>query len=269
MTLKINKTSGKLKSVDYMSKMLLFLIIGLLCCNWAGSQPVNLKADRPGFSTGTHAVTPGRLYLELGYQYSFNARNEFLNYSEIPDLNIRIGIADKLEMFVMWDGWSISHNGSEATNTGNGTEPGLPGLGAKYQLIRADGYNLTLLGLLEGTDARNSFSADPAIALVWDFELSARFELFGLAQGGSEAAAGGNNLSTRFAVGLGFAISDRLESFAEYYNIAYPGRGEAFGGSEFGLMYLLTPEIQLDIYGGYAFSREMDHYSGLGISRRF
>lgn len=250
--------------------MLFCLIIGLSCCPWAGSQPVTLKADRPGFSTGTHAVTPGRLYLELGYHYSFSNSDELFNYSQVPDFNLRIGVAEKLEIFLMWDGWSIAHgNQNNQVNTGNGTEAGLPGLGAKYRLIRSDGYNLTLLGLLEGTDAKNSFSFDPAIALTWDLELSGRFELFGLLQGGSETADAGNSFKTQIAVGLGFEISDRVEAFAEYYNVASPRKGEFSGGSEFGMMYLLTPEIQLDIYGGYGPASEAGYYTGLGIARRF
>ncbi len=246
------------------------MIIGLFNCSPAGSQPVNLKADRPGFSTGTHAVTPGGLYLELGYHYSIGDNYESFSYSQIPDLNLRLGIADKLEMSLMWDGWNIAHSErNDLVNSGNGTEAGLPGLGAKYRLIRSGGYNLTLLGLLEGTNVGNSFSVDPAVALAWDIELSGRFELFGLLQGGSETAGAANYFITQIAIGLGLGISDRLGSFAEYYNVANPGKDEFSGGSEFGVMYLLTPEIQLDIYGGYGPGSEAGYYGGLGIARRF
>jgi len=36
----------------------------------AGDAPI--VADRPGFSTGTYTVKPGKLNIELGYQYAFN-----------------------------------------------------------------------------------------------------------------------------------------------------------------------------------------------------
>ncbi len=269
----MKKLFEKMKKSELPNRLvgvLICLVTALSVNAEAASQPDDLIADRPGFSTGTHSVTPGKFYLEIGYQYSFNTEKNLHNYSDIPDLNLRIGIANKLELFVMWDGWSISHyKGIDGIGSGNAIEAGLPGLGAKYQLVRADDYNITLLGMLEGTDANNSYSVDPALALAWDYELSGRFELFGLVQGGYEANPGNNDFLTLFAMGLGFEINDRMETFAEYYNIAYPGTGKLQNGSEFGIMYLLNSDTQLDIYGGYGFGREMDHYMGLGISRRF
>ena len=31
-----------------------------------------IVADRPGFSTSTYTVTPGKFVVELGYQFAFN-----------------------------------------------------------------------------------------------------------------------------------------------------------------------------------------------------
>jgi hypothetical protein len=45
--------------------------------------------------------------------------------------------------------------------------------------------------------------------------------------------------------------------------------GKWFNVSEFGITYLLTPGIQLDLYGGSGLTGETDYYAGVGISQRF
>lgn len=232
------------------------------------SQPADLSADRPGFSTGTHAVTPGRVYFETGYQYTFSHEYNLSGSSQIPVMNVRIGIADKAELFLMWDGIEVSHI-SQAAGIPGKTGISLPGIGSKYRLIQSDEYNFTLIGTVESSVENNSFSVDPAIALAWDYSLSERFELFGIGQAGYETIPEISSLSTAIAVGIGFSITDRLNVFTEYYNVGYPGAGKLFNGSEFGIIYLLTPGIQIDLYGGLRLTGETDNYAGVGISQRF
>jgi hypothetical protein len=230
------------------------------------SQTDNLSADRPGFSTGTHSVSPGRVYLETGYHYNFF--NDFSGSSQLPVLNVRIGIADKMELFLMWDGMEVSHHTSESGIPGT-TEFGFPGIGSKYRITQSEAFNITLLGKVEGTLDNDSFSVNPAIALAWDYSLSERFELFGIGQAGYEPIPEFSSLSTITAIGIGFSLTDKLNISTEYYNIFYPGADKLFNGSEIGVTFLLTPEIQLDAYGGIGLSDEINNYAGAGISRRF
>ncbi|MBS4013668.1 MAG: hypothetical protein KGZ97_07905 [Bacteroidetes bacterium] len=52
----------------------------------------SLSPDRPGFSFGTHAATPGTIYLEMGYEFSFR---KDVKYSSLPSLNLKFGIMAK------------------------------------------------------------------------------------------------------------------------------------------------------------------------------
>jgi hypothetical protein len=54
-----------------MNNILAFLSLCAIQINaLAADEPI--VADRPDFSTGTYTVKPGKLNVELGYQYAFN-----------------------------------------------------------------------------------------------------------------------------------------------------------------------------------------------------
>ena len=233
--------------------VLVFVIFGLFNYTNLSAQPETITADRPGAAEGTHAVTPGIFYIELGYQYSF--RDNF-KMSSVPDVNFRFGLVDRVEMFIMWDGVNILHDIDD-------TELELPGIGGKYRLVMADEFNLTLLGAVEFSDD-DGFSAEPLLALAWDYELSDNLELFGTGL----TQYDGDDFEFLFVLGLEVEATDKIGVFAEYY-FTDMGTDKLFHGSEYGIMYLLTDDIQIDVYGGYGFSEEIAHYLGFGVSKRF
>lgn len=233
--------------------VLVSVFFGLISSNSLSAQSETIIADRPGAAEGTHAVTPGNFYIELGYQYSF--RDNF-KMSTVPDVNFRFGVVDRVEMFIIWDGYNFLHNTGIAIAE-------LPGLGGKYRLVMADDFNLTLLGAVEFSDDVG-FSAEPALALAWDYEFIDNLEIFGTGM----AEYDGDDFEFLFVLGLEAEATDNLAIFAEYY-FTDLGTDKLFHGSEYGIMYLLTDDIQLDVYGGYGFSDEIDHYLGFGVSKRF
>jgi hypothetical protein len=236
-----------------MKKTFLIMLMLALMLHVNASPPERLIADRPGFSAGTHAVTPGVFYLETGYQYSFAKGDN--NFSNLPMLNFRTGIISNMEIFIGWDGLTVTHAHRE-------TELNFPTAGMKYRLLKSEDFNLTAMGTLGFSD-NGKISADPAVALLWDYELASRWELFGIVQAGYEE----KRFSPQWAVGLGFTTSDKTDVFLEYYNTI--SQANWMQGLEFGLMYFLSNNIQLDIYGGYGLHDDLDHYVGLGFSRRF
>ncbi len=243
----------------------LFMSSGLL----HATQPQRLAADRPGFAWGTHTVTPGSFYLETGFQYSFFNDSHFSNYSSVPVFNLRIGIVNNLELFVSWDGWDIYHQRNEnGINTDN-HDLNLPLLGVKYKLVTAEYFTFTLLGLLEGNDDEGSFTVDPSLALLWDYSLTDNLELFGMAQAGTISASSGSEMSYSFAVGVGFPIAEKIEAFAEYFNMYNSISKKIYHGNEVGILFFLNDNIQLDVFGGYSYGKHWPHYLGAGFSQRF
>ena len=65
-----------------------------------------ISADRPGLSTGTHTVAPGVYYVELGYQYEFNNTGVDTATHTLPQLVLRTGLSDKIELDFIFDGWN-------------------------------------------------------------------------------------------------------------------------------------------------------------------
>ena len=76
-----------------------------------------LAPDRPGFSTGTHTVTPGRIYLEVGIGHSL-ARGEAVSETQAPQATVRTGVLPGLEVFVEWEGWTRSRDGEPVSAAG-------------------------------------------------------------------------------------------------------------------------------------------------------
>ncbi|MFW5792717.1 MAG: hypothetical protein ACOCWC_00435 [Bacteroidota bacterium] len=227
--------------------------------NNISAQTGSLSADRPGVSHGTHAVTPGNFYLEFGYQFSFNKN---LNYSSMPISNFRFGVVEGLEIFVGWSGFDVNH-------TLNQTETGLPSLGTKLQLLKGEAFNLTMVGSIAYSDISESFPVNPALALACDYEINDVFGVFGTVQGGYVSEADDKMIELVIAAGLGFGLTENLSSFIEYYNVSYPENSGIYHGSECGIMYLINNDLQIDAFGGYGFSNEIDHYMGVGIAKRF
>lgn len=234
------------------SLLTLLAIVFSLTTGNLSAQPEAITPDRPGAAEGTHAVTPGHFYIELGYQYSFRDKHKM---SSVPDITFRFGVVDRVEMFIFWDGFHILHKGED-------TDTDLPGMGGKYRLLMNHKFNLTLWGAV-GFSEIHDFAAEPALAVAWDYELTDNLEIFGTAMSGYAESY----FDFLFVVGIEKELSEKTAVFAEYY-FTDPGMNQLFHGTEFGIAYLLTNNIQLDAYGGYGMSEEIEHYIGFGLSKR-
>ncbi len=252
------------------SKIKIILLVLLWANGNAVAQmPERMIPDRPGFLTGTHTVTPGNLYLETGYQYSFNAQDAFRNFSDIPLVNIRFGLGTTTEMFVFWDGLNVGHKTHRPFATSSETEWNVPGIGLKQRIYTAEALSLTLMGVLEGSDESGTFKADPSLAILWELETDGILDFFGIAQLGRESEPESNLNNVVVGLGAAFAPGENTETFVEYYTIAYPEISEWYHGTEFGVMYFVSNNLQLDVYAGFSFGSKLFHYTGLGLARRF
>ncbi len=243
----------------------------------AASEKQTISADRPGFGDGTGIAPIGHFQLELGYQFTFSDRNDIESQTHDGPLTLaRVGIIDdRLELRVGTVGYEYSR-----TDSGSGfeTESGFNDVrvGAKVKLWDQDKYlpcvaliASTSLGL--GSKNISDREVEPALELSWSLAVAGGFNV-----GGSASVMYASTDGDRFVQGagsvlVGYAISDRIGAFAEYFLISpiSDGAGTAHY-VDFGVTYLLTDHTQLDATAGFGLNDEADKFFvGGGVSFLF
>ena len=221
----------------------------------------SLAADRPGFSTATTTVAPGRYNIEGGIQWTDGDNAD--SYTA-PLLNVRIGLTPQTELNVLWDGWTKT----DGTNTNHADL----GLGAKHKLIVTDSYNISVLGFLflpTGSDS-DSEDINPFLGLLWDRSLSDSIDAFGTLQVVTDREDSKRHYLFQPAVGLAFSHTDKFGSFIEYYrDISLNSNRPDTGVFDAGITYLLNNDVQLDLNGGISLDKHSDDFVGLGVAMRF
>jgi hypothetical protein len=252
----------------------LFVLVTFQSTAYAQTNPI--IPDRPGFSTGAYTVKPGRIYLEFGYQYSFNNHNMDTSTHTTHLSNLRVGIIKKIEFDLLWDGWNIDYQEDSNPETSVADAS----VGGKYWIIEVDKFNLTALGLLSlsvGSSPSTSGHVDPLLGLLWDYSLSSSVSIFVNLLANSDVTKGDRNYSIQPIVGVSFCHTSRLGTYLEYNSdiplhtggASEPGSSSVQNTINGGVTYLLTDDIQLDINAGVGLDSETDNFIGTGISIRF
>jgi len=248
--------------------ILAFLSLCAIQAN-AFSDDSPIVADRPGFSTGTYTVKPGKLNVELGYQYSFNANPIDRTTQTLPLLVLRTGLSSKVELDLLWDGWNID----DADNQPSETSGADISIGGKYRIHESSKYNLSLLGLISlpiGSSPSTSDNVDPLLGILWDYSLSSHASLFGVVQASSFKYEKARVYDAQVAIGVSFGHTDRIGSFIEFYSIL-PSEAKLEDEivMDAGITYLLSNDIQLDINAGVGLNNYSNNFIGFGIASRF
>jgi len=226
-------------------------------------RPVSpdLVSDRPGLGDGVHVVAPGVLHTELGVELADRGPATEVSLGQAV---LRYG-AGPLEVRAHLNSLVVRRNGSDDAGFQDlalGTKFGI--VGDADASFRASG--LATLGLPTGSAA---FGGDQAAA-----GLTALAEW---SPAGSGIAVTGNAGITQpledgdpawtFIVTPGGAV-DSVEGLGVYGGWAgFFADGGDENWIEAGLTYLLDPETQLDVNGGWSPDAE-DLFVGVGLARR-
>lgn len=213
--------------------------------------------DRPGFSTGTYTIEPGRVYLELGYEYNFSSQNIKPNYHKIPQTNVRFGLLSKFEINVAWEGLKAA-NDLRFTDGFS--------LGTKYALAKAHSYNISLLGKLDFLNFTDGIIVEPLLGLLWDYELKPHLETFGVLQFGYE---NGDDFCIEASLGLAFPLGKHLQIHSEYFIRTYSQQSILSHNADIGITYLVADNIQIDASFATELTVNSFKHIGAGISKRF
>lgn len=225
-----------------------------------------ISAERPGFASGPTPLARGLMQIEAGYQYTEDGRVEA---HQLPQLVLRSGIADNLELQVAWAGYSqIDFPGGSVDGISDLT------LGLKTQLPGESSSPWTAglyggVSLPVGDSEFSSDAVDPTVGFFWTYARNNQPTIFGTVVASSTSFADDRSLTGGASVGMGFAIDTRWGAYLELFSLFGEGSAPAHNANG-GFTYLVNDDLQLDFEGGVGLSDNAgDFFVGFGAARRW
>ena len=245
----------------------------------------DLATDRPDFTESTETVPWGRFQIEADYTFTYDreSRDRVRDHT-VAGFLLRMGIVEDFELRFGWGGYSVTQlNYDDQTRGGRtvGREEWVQGandlsFGFKVKLFEQDGLrpHFSVIGefsVPSGTRGFSSGDVDPAVLLVWAYDLSDRWSVGGNINFAVVSEEGDRFFQPATSVAVGYSIDDRWGAYMEYFGF-YPNSehtdcAHTING---GLTYLVTNNLQLDIRAGFGLNEEADDFfTGVGFSWRF
>ncbi len=251
--------------------------------------PIN--TDRPTFTPANTVVPRGRLQFESGFTFNAQrlatARTTAYDY---PELSSRFGLYDRVEFRTFWTGEDDIQT-QPRRRRGRSTGGGLSDMevGFKWQLLVGNAQRkwIPTTALITsvtvptaGGSPLSSQTVEPYINLIYGWSATDKLTLagstgyLGLRQ---QPAPGSGRPAENFQrwhqslVGF-YSATDRTTLFYEWYVFMFTNAADnrPTHFMDGGVLYCLTPNIQLDLRAGFGLSgRPDDFFTGAGLSVRF
>jgi Putative MetA-pathway of phenol degradation len=251
--------------------------------------PIN--TDRPTFTPANTVVPLGRVQFESGFTFNQTTAGPTRSAAyDLPELAVRIGIFDRVEFRTFWTG---------QTFTQSQVRPGalwsqVAGLsdmevGFKTQLIKGDPKRLWLpttalitsvIAPTGGTSYYSSQTVQPYINLIYGWSPTEKLSIggstgyLGMRQQALPSSGLKADSFSRFHQSLVafYTATERATLFYEWYIFTYTSAADNRPQNymDGGVLYRLSPNIQLDLRAGFGLSgRPDDFFTGAGFSIRF
>ena len=225
-------------------------------------------SDRPGFSTGTDIMKVLWVNISSGYQYSFSNSGTNNTTQTLPLLNFRFGLVDKLELNILWNGWSIQGGNYQTLNSSLSDLS----IGLKHRFYESQAYNLGVLALVSlpvGNNTSTSNNIDPTLAFLWDYSLSKGVSLFGMVQGDSSKLNDKRIYNIQPALGTSFSFN-KASFFVEVYSlISSESEIKTQAVFDGGISYLFGRDTKIDMNFGIGLNKASDNFFGVGFVKQF
>jgi len=233
----------------------------------------SIATDRPTQTTSPYIITPKLFQIETGfYQQQTNLSGaNFANSVDAKFQNIvynslllRYGISDKLELRLNQEIGRTREliDGIITDQSDAGFGPTT--IGVKYQFIEEAGLRpaVALNGHVGGQFLSNGGGTTGDLRVNFQNNISDKFNVS--YNVGIILVEGANNVGL-WTLNLGFSVSPKLTVFLEGY-----GFSDSFSSQQsmdFGLLYLVSPNFQIDFFGGFGMSEfAPDSLFGFGVS---
>jgi len=236
----------------------------LLLLSPAALHAQSITSDRPGIGSGSAVLPTGIVQLESGVSLSSGTGTDA--YS-IGQALIRVGFSS-LELELFANSFVVARSEAFPASDDEGFQD--IGLGVKVPVLREVGggrMNLSLQGILTAPTGSDSFTNDEWIGGVnalADVSLGDRGG-FSANLGISESGGGGAEVIS-VIVTPGVSLSDEVGAYAGWAGFFSDDGDVNFG--EGGLTLLASPDVQLDVNGGWALDGD-GWFVGGGVAIRW
>ncbi len=251
--------------------ILLFLILWPMFLAAQEDERPDLITDRPDLTESAAIVPKKTLQIETGFVFEGDKSGGVQedNFSLFTTL-LRYGVNEYFELRM---GTSLNMNtiksGGESTSIF-----GVSSVDVGMKIKMADGDGLKpqvalLANVIIPEPGKEEYSAEyltPSMALAFSQDLSDRFSL------GYNLGAVWNGVTAKpaakYSVALAIGLAEKLGSFVEIYGY-FPQDEQGINIFDFGLTYLIRPNLQVDASAGFGLSEvSPDYFVNAGISWR-
>jgi hypothetical protein len=229
-----------------------------------------IRTGRPGQAIGAFTVGAGIFQVQSGFDYyGLNEKNSDRTMNGFSNNTVlRYGLTEPFEISALLDyrTQTLTENSTEEKTSGLSALD----LGMRYHIYTGKGLipNIGFQFRLRLPVLSEDYKIDdiaPRFIVVTSQQLSKTFTLitnWGAAWNGNSSSPTGT-----YVINLAFPFNDKLGAFVETFGVY--GRGDFFINFDTGLAWLITPDLQLDIYGGYGSNYGVnDYFMSTGISWR-
>ena len=259
-----------MKNINKIIYSLTFIALATAAWAQADKQP-QIITDRPDQTESPFVMPRGYFQLETGAIFSHRKSNDIKFKSKVYNTTLlRYGLNDVVEVRLIQNLEGAKNKYSDGSEVTVGAELSPTYLGAKFALAEEKGAlpQIAFLAHIGGpvfTDQRTGFLTD--FRFNFQHTLSDRFTL-GYNLGGAWSDDF-NTFQSLYTLVLGHSISSKLGAFLELYGF-FPESSQPDHQIDGGFTYLVSSDIQIDLYGGFGLSEESpDGILGFGLSWRF
>ena len=238
-----------------------------------------LESDRPDFTNTPTTVGYQRFQIESGYTYTHAiAGDPTHDAHDLPELLVRYGVAERLELRVAWDEGMVFDRYTDRNSGRVVTENGSTDLdfGFKYAISKQDKWRPQSGIQVEvsapvGAPGQSSRQVDAFVNYLYSWEFTKKLSL-NCSTGSLWTAESGDHFS-RFSqsASVEYELTEKLHVFNEWF--AFFRRDSSDNRPQHyydaGLTYLVTPNFQLDWRAGLGLNDAADgFFTGCGLTIR-
>jgi hypothetical protein len=238
-----------------------------------------LESDRPDFTETSSTVGRHRLQIESGYTFTNGVDGDPThNIHDLPELLVRYGIAERLELRVAWDEGIVFDRYVDRNSGRLVTQSGSTDIefGFKYAITKQDKWRPQTAVIVSvsapiGAPFLSSRQVDPRIDYLYSWQLTKKLSL-ACSTGSGWTAESGDHFSSFFqSASVEYELTEKLHAFNEWY-VLFPRDSDDNRAQPYyngGFTYLVTPNFQLDWRAGLGLSESADRFfTGCGLTIR-